>query len=117
MSQTSLNARDELVERLREQLALEPVTREIAMFGGRAFMVDEKMAVCALKSGDLLVRVDADEHSDLLARPGAEPAEMGVGRTMGPGWIAVTAVSIDDEQELAFWCEKALEYNRKVTGR
>ncbi|HNP57298.1 MAG TPA: TfoX/Sxy family protein [Gordonia sp. (in: high G+C Gram-positive bacteria)] len=117
MPQTSLNARDELVERLRERLAQEPVTREIAMFGGRAFMVDEKMAVCALKSGDLLVRVDADEHEELLATPGAETAEMGVGRTMGPGWIAVTAESIDDDEVLTFWCEKAIEYNRKVTGR
>lgn len=113
----ALNARDELVERLREQLAQAPVTREIAMFGGRAFMVDEKMAVCALKGGDLLVRVDADEHEALLARPGAESAEMGVGRTMGPGWIAVTAASIDDDQALAFWCGKALDYNRTTTGR
>ncbi|GAB10338.1 hypothetical protein GOARA_056_00850 [Gordonia araii NBRC 100433] len=110
-----MNARDELVERLREHLAEEPVTREISMFGGRALMVNEKMAVCALKDGDLLVRVDAGEHDDLLRRPGAEQAEMGAGREMGPGWIAVAGESIGRDEELVFWLEKALEYNRAVT--
>ncbi|MFT3899149.1 MAG: TfoX/Sxy family protein [Gordonia sp. (in: high G+C Gram-positive bacteria)] len=112
-----MDARDALVIRLREHLAEEPVTREIAMFGGRAFMLNEKMACCAFKGGDLLVRIDAAEHDELLDRPGAAPMVMGADRVMGPGWIVVDSGAIDDEESLQWWLEKALAYNRAVTGR
>lgn len=105
----------DLVDRLRRILAEEAV-REVAMFGGRSFMVDERIAVSALKSGGLLVRVDADRHEELLDRPGAEQAEMGAGRTMGPGWIEVDAAAIADEVGLSMWVDVALKYNRAVTG-
>lgn len=49
-----------LIARLRALLADEPVTREVSMFGGRSFMVNETMIVSALKDGGLLVRVAAD---------------------------------------------------------
>ncbi|MFT4201300.1 TfoX/Sxy family protein [Gordonia sp. (in: high G+C Gram-positive bacteria)] len=117
MADSAAVARDALVERLREHLAEEPVTREVAMFGGRAFMVNEKMAVCALKGGGLLVRIDAQEHDALARRPGAGPMAMGPERVMGPGWIAVDAEAIDDGEALQSWLERALEYNRAVTGR
>lgn len=105
-----------LIERLRALLTAEPVTREVSMFGGRSFMVNEKMIVSALKDGDLLVRVAADRHEALLGQPGAVQAEMGAGRDMGPGWIAVAAPSISADEALAFWVRTALEYNRTVTG-
>ncbi|QKT06355.1 TfoX/Sxy family protein [Gordonia sp. X0973] len=110
-------SREELAGRLREMLREEPVTREISMFGGRAFMVDEKMACCAMKNGDLLLRVAADEHAELVTRAGAEQAQMGAGREMGPGWIIVSATVLGDDSELEPWVEKALEYNREATGR
>ncbi|MBC3193167.1 TfoX/Sxy family protein [Pseudonocardia sp. C8] len=101
-----------LVARLRDLLAGEPSTREVAMFGGRAFMVDEKMVVSALKDGDLLVRVPAARHDELLARPGAEQAEMGAGRSMGPGWISVSARAVGTADGLSFWLDVALAHNR-----
>jgi hypothetical protein len=82
------------------------------MFGGRSFMVDEKLVVSALKGGDLLVRVPAERHDELLAQPGAEQAEMGTGRSMGPGWISVSARTIDADERLAFWLDLALDHNR-----
>lgn len=105
-----------LVERLRTLLVEEPLVREVSMFGGRSIMVNEKMTVSALKHGGLLVRVDADQHADLLHAPGAEQAEMGPGRDMGPGWIEVAAGAIDDDQALASWVEIAMAHNRAVTG-
>lgn len=105
-----------LVERVRELIADEPVQREVSMFGGRSFMVNEKMVVSALKGGGLLVRVDAERHDELLDRPGATQAEMGPGRDMGPGWIEVTADAIATDQGLASWVEVAMAYNRTVTG-
>ncbi len=107
----------ELIERLRTLLADEPSTREVAMFGGRSFMVDEKMVVSALRQGDLLVRIPAERHDELLAQPGAVQAEMGTGRSMGPGWISVSARSIDSYEQLAFWLDVALQYNRTKQER
>lgn len=109
-------AQGALIERLRVLLADEPVRREVSMFGGRSFMVNEKMIVSALKGGGLLVRVDADRHHELLSRPGAAQAEMGAGRDMGLGWIEVDAAALDSDEQLGSWVELAMEYNRTVTG-
>ena len=105
-----------LLTRLRDLLADEPVLREVAMFGGRCLMVNEKLLVSASKDGGLLVRVPAERHDELLVRPGAEQAEMGTGRTMGPGWIEVAPEALADEQGLAAWVGVALEYNRAITA-
>ncbi|WP_259390726.1 TfoX/Sxy family protein [Actinomyces sp. 2119] len=84
----------ELVERLRALLAGKAVVREVFMFGGWSFMVNERLVVSALKDGGLLVRVDASRHDELLARPGASQAQMGAGRSMGPGWLEVGASAL-----------------------
>ncbi|WP_025776855.1 TfoX/Sxy family protein [Brevibacterium sp. VCM10] len=105
-----------LVERTRALIPGESVVREVSMFGGRAVMVNEKMIVSAGKTGDLLVRVDAARHDELLKRPDAAQAEMGTGRNMGPGWINVSAESVRDDEQLAFWIETAMDFNRAVTS-
>lgn len=108
-------AQSQLIQRLRAKLATETSTREVAMFGGRLFMVNEKLVVSALKTGDLLVRIPPDRHDELTALPGVAQAEMGSGRLMGPSWVAVAGVVIETEADLAYWLEIAMEYNR-VSG-
>ncbi|WP_423058922.1 TfoX/Sxy family protein [Brevibacterium linens] len=105
-----------LIERIHALIADEPVVREVSMFGGRAVMVNEKMIVSAGKTGDLLVRVDAVRHDELLEAAGARQAEMGTGREMGPGWIEVSAEAIADGKALSSWVETAMDFNRAVTG-
>lgn len=105
-----------LSKRLNTLLFDELSSREVSMFGGRAFMVNEKMVVSALKNGNLLVRVDAEKHDELLLKPGATQAEMGSGRSMGRGWIEVQADAITDAESLSWWVDIALEYNRLITG-
>ena len=112
---TPHHAQVALVERLRDLLADEPVQREVSMFGGRSFMVNEKMIVSALKHGGMLVRVAADRHDALLRRGGATQAEMGAGRTMGPGWIEVAPEAIAGDDGLRFWVDVALEHNRAAS--
>ncbi|UVI35190.1 TfoX/Sxy family protein [Brevibacterium spongiae] len=106
-----------LIERIRALITDEANAREVSMFGGRAVMVNEKMIVSAGKNGDLLVRVDADRHDELLTREGAAQAEMGTGRGMGPGWIDVSAEAITDDEALSSWIETAMDFNREVTER
>ncbi|HEY9294153.1 MAG TPA: TfoX/Sxy family protein [Microlunatus sp.] len=112
-----MSPQHELIERLRARLATEPSLREVSMFGGNSFMINDKIVVSALKEGDLLVRVDARHHAELMARPGAQQAQMGSGRTMGPGWIAVDAASMRTEADLSCWLEAALAHNRSAADR
>ena len=105
-----------LVQRVRALVDDEPDVREVSMFGGRAIMVNDKMIVSVGKTGDLLVRVAADRHETLLNEPGAEQAQMGAGRVMGPGWVTVTPEAIADDDGLAFWVDVAMRRNRAITG-
>lgn len=106
---------DALLQRVRELVVAEPDVREVSMFGGRAIMVNNKMIISVGKDGSLLVRVDATNHESLLNQPGADQAEMGAGRTMGPGWITVHPDALDDHH-LTFWIDTAMTYNRAITG-
>jgi TfoX/Sxy family transcriptional regulator of competence genes len=107
--------RVDLIERVRTLLSNRPSTREVSMFGGRSFMVNDKMIASVRKDGDLLVRVDPQRDGELGELAGASPAEMGAGRTMGPGWISVSAASITGDEQLSFWIDVALEHNEATT--
>jgi TfoX/Sxy family transcriptional regulator of competence genes len=104
----------ELADRIRKSLAGQQV-REVSMFGGLAFMVNEKMAVSANGSGDLLVRVDPAQVEELEAK-GAETAEMGRGRQMSKGWLRVRSDHVQSDKDLDHWVGVALDFNRAATG-
>lgn len=95
-------AQDALAQRVRDLLPTGRGVREVRMFGGLSFMVDERMAVAAGRDGSLLVRTDPARYEELLGR-GAEPATMGPERPMGRGWLTVPAALVDDDRELGFW--------------
>lgn len=96
--------RDALARRVRDLLAAHPDVREVNMFGGLSFMVDERLAVSAGRDGDLLVRADPADYESLMER-GATQARMRNGREMGRSWLRVAAARIDDDAELARWVE------------
>ena len=104
----------ELADRIRFALSAESV-REVGMFGGLSFMVNEKMAVSANTHGDLMVRCDPARSEELLTREGTQVAEMGNGRKMSAGWIRVTEKGMDEDADFDFWIETALEFNRGST--
>ncbi|WP_188037275.1 TfoX/Sxy family protein [Actinotalea sp. JY-7885] len=106
-----------LAERIRGALAAHAPVREVRMFGGLAFMVDERMLVCARGDSDLLVRSDPARAAELLALPGARPAEMGAGGSMGHGWISVAQDALEDDEDLARWLGVALEHHRAGRNR
>lgn len=85
------------------------------MFGGLSFMVNDKMVVAVGRDG-LLVRVDPARSGELVALPGATPAEMGAGRTMGPSWIRVAEEALATDEQLAFWIGAALAYHDRAGG-
>jgi TfoX/Sxy family transcriptional regulator of competence genes len=103
-------------ERIRALLADAPATREVAMFGGLSFMVNNKMIVNVRRSGDLLVRVDPHRSPEPVADPSARPTEMGAGRPMGPGWLDVPAECTTGDDQLRFWIDVAMTFNDQATA-
>lgn len=81
------------------------------MFGGRALMLCEAMLLSVAENGDLLLRVSAQRHDELIQRLGAHQAEMGPGYPMGKGWITVDPSILEQDEDLTFWVVTALERN------
>ncbi|MFD4024769.1 TfoX/Sxy family protein [Streptomyces sp. NPDC058576] len=99
----------DLRERVRAALG-DRRTREVTMFGGISFMVDERMVAAARGDGELLLRIDPALRERLLTEPGAHEAVMGEGRSMGPGWLAVDEAALAGEG-LAEWLGHALDFH------
>lgn len=106
--------REALADRIRAALPHGRPVREVSMFGGLSFMVDDSMVVAAGRGGDLLVRIDPARHDELLDVPGARPAIMGVDRPMGPGWISISPDGLTTEKQLAFWMQVGLDHLDKL---
>ncbi len=106
----------DLADRVREALAAQPSVREVKMFGGLSFMVNDRLVVSLMPDGALLVRADPERDDELLTAAGARPAEMGAGRVMGKGWIAVGEEAVADRGDFDFWIGVALEYNSRERG-
>ena len=102
--------REVLADRVRAALPRDRPVREVSMFGGLSFMVDDSMVVAARRDGELLVRIDPARYDALLSVPGAKPAVMGTDHPMGPGWITVSRDGLTTDKELAFWTQVGLEY-------
>ncbi|MDQ6650200.1 MAG: TfoX/Sxy family protein [Actinomycetota bacterium] len=103
---------EELAQRIRTLLPDEPVT-EKQMFGGLAFLLHGNMSVAASGQGGLMVRIDPVRTDELLAEPGADTFEMG-GRGSMKGWLRVDAAVLDDDEVLAAWVTRGLDYARSL---
>lgn len=97
-----------LLDRIKRRLPSRPI-REVSMFGAIAVMVDDSMVVAVNKDRSLLVRVDPDDDASLIQRPEASRAEMGAGRSMGAGWLRISATAIADDETLDLWLRSALK--------
>ena len=102
-----------LEDRIRKALTGKRSVREVKMFGGLSFMVNERLVIGVTRDGDLLIRADPEQADELLTVKGARPAEMGNGRVMGKSWISVARKTIGTDQTLDYWIEVALQGNDK----
>lgn len=91
--------------------------REVKMSGGLSFMVDEKMVACVSAGGGaLLVRVSHAPDAEYLQVTGARRAEMGAGRPMGEGRIAVERAALVADEGLHCWVDAVLEFDAGQTA-
>lgn len=108
----------QLADRVRSALSDRDHVREVAMFGGLALMVDDRMVVCVSGGGrDLLVRVAPERDAELVTRPGAHRAEMGEGRSMGVGWITVDQGALRTDEDLRSWIDVSLDFHARGSGQ
>ena len=95
----------ELADRIRTAL-VGIDTREVKMFGGLSFMIEDKLRIGANNQGGLLVRVDPAGLPELLTRAGVQRAQMR-GKPMSDGWLHIDPGVLTDD-ELRFWVAQAL---------
>ena len=106
---------EDLANRIRELIAVEPGVTEQRMFGGLAFLVNGNMAVAASGKGGLMVRVAPADTDALVAEPHARPFEM-KGREL-QGWLRVDEEGLGTETELASWVERGVAYARSLVAK
>jgi TfoX/Sxy family transcriptional regulator of competence genes len=103
-----------LAARIREQVIGEPV-EEKKMFGGLAFLLGGHMAVAASGQGGLMVRCSPDDTDALVAEPGVSRMEMR-GKAMD-GWLRVSSDVVEDDDALARWVDRGLDFARSLPSK
>jgi len=94
-----MTAVDELAANVRAALAGIANVREVRMFGGIGFMLNDNMIAATSKRG-LLVRVGREQQHVALSRPGARTTEKR-GRVMeGYVYVVPSALTADATREL-----------------
>jgi TfoX/Sxy family transcriptional regulator of competence genes len=104
-----------LAQCIRDIAAGTPELTERKMFGGLAFLVGGHMAIAASGQGGILVRVDPERSSALVAETPAEAMVMR-GRPM-EGWLRVAAEDVGTEQSLASWVTRGVSYAASLPAK
>jgi TfoX/Sxy family transcriptional regulator of competence genes len=99
---------ESLAERVRYSLQNTEHVREINMFGGLCFMVNEKMCIGIMKD-ELMCRVDPSKMDDLLEHGHCKHMEF-TGRPM-KGFLIVESSGFETQQQLETWVNLCLAYN------
>ena len=105
-----------LAERIRTAMA-SVVDRPVAekkMFGGIAFMLDDKMCVGVVKE-DLMVRVGPLRHESALKERGARV--MDFNHRPAVGFLFVGPEGYESEKDLTKWLGWSIEYVDSVPAR
>lgn len=97
-----------LVNRVRDRLIHLPDVEEKVMFSGFVFMVDNKMCIGVMKD-KIMLRVNPEILNSLNDKDGWEQMTMG-GKLMN-GYILVSEDVINQNKDLDFWINLALEFN------
>lgn len=104
-----------LVERIRQRLTKAGMVEEKKMMGGLIFMVNEKMCIGVdidkkTNLDRLMVRVGKLPYEELLNQKGSR--KMDFTGTVMRGFLFIDPEGFDAEEDLDFWVERALEFNR-----
>ncbi len=102
---------EKLADKIRKVLAHLPNVKEKKMFGGLAFMVDDKMCITA-GANRIMCRIDPTIHEDVIKIKGCRTVIMR-GREY-KGYVHVDEDSIKNKKDFDYWIGLALDYNKKA---
>src|SRR5210317_1692899 len=105
-------------DRVRQRLSSVNLTEEKKMMGGLIFMVNDKMCVgldIDKNTGNdrLMVRVGKAKHDQLIFKKGSREMDF-TGKVMR-GFLYIDPEGFDAEDDLDFWIEKALHFNKQIS--
>lgn len=96
----------QLAERIRSEVAGLPVI-ERKMFGGVGFLIHGNMA-CGVHKENMIVRVDPDEHEELLKKKHTRVFDI-TGKPM-KGWLMVEPEGCKTAKQLAGWVKTGIDF-------
>ena len=106
-----------LAERVEQRLISNGLTEIKKMMGGLVFMVNSKMCVGVDKNRStgedrLMIRVGKANYEKLLFKKGSRAMDF-TGKVMR-GFLFISPDGFDSEDDLDFWVNKALEFNKEI---
>lgn len=106
-----------LADRVRQRLVNKGKVVEKKMMGGLIFMVNNKMCVGVdidkkANEDRLMVRVGKLNYQELLEKSGSKKMDF-TGKVMR-GFLFIEPNGFDAEDDLDFWIEKALDFNKLI---
>ena len=99
---------ESLANRVRNNLKGKKGIAEKKLFGGVAFLLNGNMAV-GVNKNDLIVRVDAEEHEQLVSQRHVRTFDLSGGRPM-KGWLLVAPAGLKAEKDLKAWIQQGIDY-------
>lgn len=87
---------------------------EKKMFGGIAFMVNDKMCLGVYKD-DIMLRCEPERMEELLSKQGVRPFDL----TSKPmkGWLLINEDGISTKKNFDYWIQIAVESSKKTTTK
>jgi len=105
---------EQTAERVRRALAGTRKVTEKKMFGGIAFMVNDKMCV-GVDKDDLIIRCAPEMTDELLSKKGARLFDL-TGRPM-KGWLLIGPEGTSTPKGFDYWVGVAREANKDLQKR
>ncbi|HMS66629.1 MAG TPA: TfoX/Sxy family protein [Saprospiraceae bacterium] len=103
-----------IADKIRAALAGNQNLIEKKMFGGIAFMIDDKMCI-GVNNDDIMLRCEKEETAQLLKMKGAKVFDLSGGRPM-EGWLLVSPEGTQTQQDFDWWVNKAIEGNKNAVA-
>lgn len=101
---------ESLADRVRSHIGRTHTNvEEKRMFGGLCFMVNDKMCV-GVRKEHMMVRLDPAIYDEVMKRPGCHPMANSAG--IKKGFVFVDSEVLESDDELEYWTNLALEYNK-----
>ena len=106
---------EDLANRLRELIGVEPAVSEKRMFGGLAFLIGGNLAIAASGRGGILVRTDPAASEGLGAARHVSDFKMR-GQPV-PGWLRVDGEGVRTTRQLTRWVQIGMSYARSLPAK